>query len=248
MSDELAPAIAVLRRKLDEQLRGVSETKKLINMLHKSMGQAEPFTDLSESSGIIRPDQFYGKQFATAASEYLEMRKQACQPDEILKGLAEGGFDFDVMGWRESDRLRALAISLAKNNVKFHRLKNGSFGLRSWYDEEFLKKAAPKRVSFNPASSMHDEESEAETNSHDVYVPKIGDYVQWEPNGILQFREPRRIAGISPDGAFAFVNDDPTGLPVGELTLQAKPAPVKDSAKTKGRAVADPTAKKEVAS
>ena len=120
----------------------VSETKKLINMLHKSMGQAEPFADPSESSGIIRPDQFYGKQFATAASEYLEMRKQACQPDEILKGLAEGGFDFDVMGWRETDRLRSLSISLAKNNVKFHRLKNGSFGLRSWYDEDFLKRSA----------------------------------------------------------------------------------------------------------
>ncbi|MGB0108506.1 MAG: hypothetical protein WBP52_08380, partial [Terriglobales bacterium] len=146
MGDELAPAVAVLRRKLDEQLRAVSETKKLINMLHKSMGQAEPFADPSESSGIIRPDQFYGKQFATAASEYLEMRKQACQPDEILKGLAEGGFDFDVMGWRETDRLRSLSISLAKNNVKFHRLKNGSFGLRSWYDEDFLKKAAPKKI------------------------------------------------------------------------------------------------------
>ena len=25
---------------------------------------------------------------------------------------------------------------------KFHRLKNGTFGLRAWYDEDFLKRAA----------------------------------------------------------------------------------------------------------
>jgi hypothetical protein len=54
--------------------------------------------------------------------------------------MLEGGFDFDMLGWKENDRLRSLAISLAKNNVKFHRLKNGSFGLREWYDEEYLKK------------------------------------------------------------------------------------------------------------
>lgn len=243
MGDELAPAVAVLRRKLDEQLRAVSETKKLINMLQKSMGLAEPFQDLSESSGIIRPDQFYGKQFATAASEYLEMRKQACQPDEILKGLAEGGFDFDVMGWRESDRLRSLAISLAKNNVKFHRLKNGSFGLRSWYDEDFLKKAAPKRVgSLNPATFTNGEDVEDEDSGGDAYVPKVGDYVQWEPKGILQFTEAKRIARISDDGAFVFVEGSTTGLPVGELTLKEKPSVAKDSAKAKGRPAADRTA------
>jgi hypothetical protein len=166
MADELAPAVAVLQRKLDEQLRAVGETKKLINMLLKTMGLPEQYPDTGESSGIIRPDQFYGKQFATAATEYLEMRKQACQPDDILRGLAEGGFDFDVMGWKESDRLRSLAISLAKNNVKFHRLKNGSFGLRSWYDEDFLKKASPKKISIAPSSFVEEEEA-AE------WVPKV---------------------------------------------------------------------------
>ena len=71
--------------------------------------------------------------------------KQACQREEILRGLVAGGFDFDILGWKEDDRLRSLAISLAKNtgaSGRFHRLKNGTFGLRSWYDEDFLKKAA----------------------------------------------------------------------------------------------------------
>jgi hypothetical protein len=144
MSGDLNAAVLTLQRKLEEQLQAASETKKVINMLLKSMGKPALYSDVAESSGVLRADQFYGKQFATAAAEYLELRKQACQPDEILRGLIEGGFDFDVLGWKESDRLRSLAVSLAKNNAKFHRLKNGSFGLRSWYDEEFLKRATKK--------------------------------------------------------------------------------------------------------
>lgn len=246
MSDELAPAIAVLRRKLDAQLREAGETKKLINMLLKSMGQPEQFPDTGESSGIIRPDQFYGKQFATAATEYLEMRKQACQPDEILRGMAEGGFDFDVMGWKESDRLRSLAISLAKNNVKFHRLKNGSFGLRNWYDEDFLKKAAARKAGVRAEGMNEPTEVVADTEIDAVYVPKIGDYVQWEIKEVLQLPEPRRITGFSDDGGFAFLEgSNGTGVPVEELIRESKPNATKNSAKPKSRPAADQTAQKE---
>jgi hypothetical protein len=146
MADELAPAVSALQRKLDEQLQAVADTKRTINMLLKMDGQEPIYADTEkETSGAVRADQFYGKGLATAAAEYLAIRKQACQPDEIVRGLSAGGFDFDMLGWKEGDRLRFLAISLAKNTGeagKFHRLKNGTFGLRSWYDGDFLKKAA----------------------------------------------------------------------------------------------------------
>jgi hypothetical protein len=146
MADELAPAVAALQRKLDEQLQGVADTKRTINMLLKMDGQEPLYADTEkETSGAVRADQFYGKGLATAAAEYLAIRKQACQPDEILRGLAAGGFDYDMLGWKVDDRLRSLAVSLAKNTGeagKFHRLKNGTFGLRNWYDGDFLKKAA----------------------------------------------------------------------------------------------------------
>jgi hypothetical protein len=146
MADALAPAVTALQRKLEEQLQAVADTKRTINMLLKMDGLEPLYSDTErETSGAVRADQFYGKGLATAAAEYLAIRKTACQPDEILRGLSAGGFDFDMLGWKEGDRLRFLAISLAKNTGeagKFHRLKNGTFGLRSWYDEDFLKKAA----------------------------------------------------------------------------------------------------------
>jgi len=57
----------------------------------------------------------------------------------------------------------------------------------------------------------------------DEYVPKVGDYVQWETRGMLQFQEPKRIREISSDGAFAFVDGSYTGVPVGELTKEKAP-------------------------
>ncbi len=146
MQDELSPAIARLENQLSEQNRAAFETKRSINLLLKMAGQPPRYTEDEElSGGAVRPDQFYGKGIVTSAAEYLSMRKQACQPEEILRALESGGFDFDILPWGKSDRLRSFAISLAKNTGaggKFHKLKNGSFGLRSWYDEEFLKKAA----------------------------------------------------------------------------------------------------------
>lgn len=62
--------------------------------------------------------------------------------------------------------------------------------------------------------------------SGNAYKPQVDDYVQWEPKGILQFPEPKRITSISADGNFAFVDGNGTGVPVAELTLQQKPAKV----------------------
>lgn len=148
MTDELSPAVTALQRKLDEQLQAVADTKRTINMLMKMSGKDPLYPEgESEHSGAVRADQFYGKGLATSAAEYLAMRQQACPADEIFRGLQAGGFDFDLQGWRGEDRdkVRSLAMSLAKNTGstgKFHRLKNGTFGLRAWYDPAFLRKAA----------------------------------------------------------------------------------------------------------
>lgn len=140
MKAELSPAVDALRAQLREQLAEADETKKMINSLLRRMGEEPEFGDSElDQRETTRPsiggraDQYYGKPFATAAQEYLERRKQACSAEEILRGLEQGGFDFRQLNWKEDDRKRSLAISLAKNNQKFHKLPNNTFGLVVWY-------------------------------------------------------------------------------------------------------------------
>src|ERR1022692_2031145 len=98
MSDEFGPAIAALERKLSEQQRTVLETKRSINLLLKMAGGNPQYAEEEEAStSVLRQDQYYGKSVTGAAAEYLAMRKQACQPEEILRGLETGGFDFDML-------------------------------------------------------------------------------------------------------------------------------------------------------
>jgi hypothetical protein len=141
MRTELSPAVDSLRNQLREQMAEVSETKKMINALLRRMGEDPEFEDVEIGQqlplrGTTRPDLYYGKPFATAAQEYLEHRKQACSADEIMTALEHGGFDFKKLAWKDRKNWpRLTAISLAKNNQKFHKLPNGTFGLLSWYPD-----------------------------------------------------------------------------------------------------------------
>lgn len=47
--------------------------------------------------------------------------------------------------------------------------------------------------------------------------PKIGDYVQWERNGILGLPQSKKLERFSEDGQFGFVEGSSTGLPVSEI-------------------------------
>jgi hypothetical protein len=138
---ELSPAVEALRNQAREQEAELNETKKMINSLLRRMGEDPEFPEAEvgqmqiRMNGTMRPDQYYGKPFATAAQEYLERRKQACSAEEILRGLEQGGFDFRALGWQDKIRARNVAISLAKNNQKFHKLPNNTFGLPAWYPD-----------------------------------------------------------------------------------------------------------------
>lgn len=48
----------------------------------------------------------------------------------------------------------------------------------------------------------------------------VGDFVQWASQGINQFPEPRRVAGMSDDGQWAFFEESTTGVAMSELILQ----------------------------
>jgi hypothetical protein len=168
MNGKYSDAIQALLEELEQHTRAALETKKLVNSLRRKNGEEPLFSDaeLQESqlvAGVIRADLFYGKPLATAAREYLEIRKRACKPEEIFDGLTEGGFDFDSLGWNEKDRVRSLAMSMAKNTGLFHRLPNGLFGLRAWYsnivEKRKIERDDQKRQKENGDQTGEDQES-----------------------------------------------------------------------------------------
>ena len=57
-----------------------------------------------------------------------------------------------------------------------------------------------------------------------VYIPQVGDFVQWESQGILQFSEPKRVRALSADGTHVFVDGTSTGLPVTDLVRASAPS------------------------
>jgi hypothetical protein len=152
MSDSLQKAIDEMQVKLQAKLNEASELKKAINTLCSVMGTPAMYADVEAESasgaiGPTRPDIYYGKPLATAVKEYLEYRKQAVKPEDILSALVQGGFDFDAIEWNEKGRLRNLAISLSKNTTTFRKLPNGMIGLESWYEGSVpLKRKTRKRT------------------------------------------------------------------------------------------------------
>ncbi|MBV9759829.1 MAG: hypothetical protein JO340_04625 [Acidobacteriaceae bacterium] len=63
----------------------------------------------------------------------------------------------------------------------------------------------------------------------------VGDYVQWESQGTLQFPVPKRIREISEDQKWAFVEGSNTGLPMEELSKVDAPPPSVQAARTPPR-------------
>jgi hypothetical protein len=68
-------------------------------------------------------------------------------------------------------------------------------------------------------SDAHEEGEPGEQKS----TPKVGDYVQWEHDGVLGFPRALRLVKLSDDGSFAWVEGHTTGLPVAELIAAEAP-------------------------
>jgi len=54
-------------------------------------------------------------------------------------------------------------------------------------------------------------------------IPNVGDLVQWETGGVLNFPHPIAVRAVSDDGRWVFVDGSETGVPTSEVTVE-KPA------------------------
>jgi hypothetical protein len=149
-------AIEELEKELEEIARNATALRSTINLLRSKAnlpalsesstvtGVSDGPTSASGTFGQIRPDTFYGKKMGTAAREYLEMRRARnagpAKPKEIYSAMVQGGFQFDTKD--ETVAMVSLRAMLRKNTVMFHKLPNGSYGLKSWYPNAKQAKTA----------------------------------------------------------------------------------------------------------
>ena len=155
-SNPFLPAIEALEVELVEKERSVNALLSTINILrekagmpprHPSGGQPASNASGSSESGppivAISHDTFYGKKMGTAARELLEMRRGQgngpAKAREIFDCLVSGGFQFNTKD--DSVAIISLRNMLTKNTAMFHKLPNGTFGLKAWYPNAKPEKA-----------------------------------------------------------------------------------------------------------
>ncbi len=147
--------------------------------------------------------------------------------DEIKKSaLSPKWYDFCWKTWGKE-----MPASMRSNLLIEHGFVDSTV-------EGFLKDYR-KSISFagllDEVIFSNDEESKEESNMgfH------VGEYIQWESQGILRMPAPKKITHFSEDQSYAFVEGSLTGIPVKELIAaqtpevpeyqHLQPPPIKDS-------------------
>jgi hypothetical protein len=125
-------------------------------------------------------------------------------------------------------RQAALKQCALKPSIYREILKHFSDGLPS---DEAMKDFLIAEKKFNPASvdtflrimksslsfaKVTTDDEPASRNSDPVKIA-IGDFVQWESQGVLQFEVPKAVLGFSDDGTFAFVEGSATGIHIDQV-------------------------------
>lgn len=173
---ELASAIGIMERKVDEAEKKLSSLLVALNVLRSEAGLPPRVGGaLSGGSGggenrapvQIKADTFFGKKQQTAVRQYLEMRKSqglsTAKPREIYDALKEGGYEFEAKS--EETALVGLRALLRKRTETFAQLGNGTYGLVAWYPEMRRSKSSSPGNSNKPDTEDGDEDEKDSASS-----------------------------------------------------------------------------------
>lgn len=179
MADQVDQLAEALRRLTDLEQQ-VVKTKKFINQCREFLGQPPQFldVDLESLSALAAPrsDEFYGQPLAQVVRTILERRRLAnlgaASVPEIYRAMKEGGFHFNTKN--ESNAIRSLRNSLAKNTAAFHRVPNGDYGLRDWYPKIRERRASEPDDSRESMPQHIEEATEDEQDNGVVSLVDLG--------------------------------------------------------------------------
>ncbi|MEM9352555.1 MAG: hypothetical protein AAGA92_06045 [Planctomycetota bacterium] len=140
-SDHIARTIDDIQQQISELESELTYKKRIVNDLCGLASRPAIYSDadlVSKSSQVsTRPDEYYGKPLATVVGTVLEKRQAAnlgaATVNEIYEEMKSGGFHF--VAKNDENAKRGLYQSLGKNTTRFHKLPNGTYGLREWYPD-----------------------------------------------------------------------------------------------------------------
>jgi hypothetical protein len=132
-------AIDTLVADISKQEEELWKTKNAVNTLCAFLKRPPIYHRDSNNESVVlgslKGDEFYGKSLTGVVRTILESRKAlnqgAAKVDEIYTAMKAGGFKFETDN--DDNAKRGLRISLTKNSQTFHKLPNGTYGLREWY-------------------------------------------------------------------------------------------------------------------
>jgi hypothetical protein len=179
MGNNQNPAIELLVAQITELERKANAYRASVNVLCERDGVPPMYPDSGGDGGggtkgvshshratvtptaQIKPDMFYGKPQQTAVREYLGFRNARgdgpAKPAEILAGLRAGGYQVEAKN--DDIALVGLRAMLRKRTAVFHKLPNGTWGLREWYPNAKAHKEASDKGG-SPSKSVDTDEDE----------------------------------------------------------------------------------------
>lgn len=114
-------------------------------------------------------------------------------------------------------------------------LDRGDLGLATYADKAAVdiitgfQKAVSSSGILSSERASPDTETIEETEKADDSKEKslvkvqVGDFIQWESQGALQFEKPQRVRWISDDRTHIAVDGSETGIPVQQIILKSEP-------------------------
>lgn len=168
-ADHVLKTIEMIQGEIGELDRQLTDRKRMVNELCRFAGRPALYADAALASAAgsskTRPDEYYGKPLATVIRLVLEKRQAgnlgAATVNEIYDEMVAGGYHFQAKS--EENAKRGLYTSLGKSTHTFHKLPNGTYGLKEWYpDAPRSKENGGSKAQEKPLHEELQEEAEVE--------------------------------------------------------------------------------------
>ncbi len=211
----------------------VELTRKVYNFTRKSPA---PLPSVVKDAWEYSPTSSSGEKVLAALKAFGLVEETVSGEAKMLK-ISERAYRILVDDAESAERLKALRD--AALSPKWYKFCWETWGkemppsMRSnlLFEHHFVESTVDKFIEDYKASIQFgrivEEAKEAvskkKSKEEENGSVQIGDAVQWESQGVVQFADPQRVREVSEDGQWAFVEGSNTGLPVKELTVVTQP-------------------------